>query len=231
MVSLASILPQGVVVFETSFDVGLDVLTELEMAYIAGAVRERQREFSTVRWCARQAMSRLGVVYADLVPGSDRAPLWPGGVIGSMTHCNSYRAAAVARRGSICSLGIDAEPNQLVPSDVLEMVALPEERLMFEKLNAMEDRVAWDRLVFSAKESVFKALYPIFGLWIDFLDCRIEIHLSACRFTVEFCGSSLPLMELATERIVGRWAAGRSPDSNVSISDRSPHLFTSVMFH
>src|SRR5918999_5953188 len=94
----------------------------LEAAAIAGAVTERRREFGTVRYCARNALVRLGVAAGPILPDADGAPRWPAGVVGSMTHCAGYRAAAVARAGEVRSVGIDAEPHAALPAEVLDLV-------------------------------------------------------------------------------------------------------------
>ncbi|MGW0791220.1 4'-phosphopantetheinyl transferase family protein [Streptomyces sp. NPDC002911] len=151
-----------------------------EAEVVAGAVESRQREFATVRRCARTALARLGVAPGPILPAREgpawasRAPKWPDGVVGSMTHCDGYRAAAVARRSAIASVGVDAEPNAPLPDGVEDLVVLPEERGILERLVAAEPAIAWDRLLFSAKESVFKAWYPLTGRWLDFSDCVIE---------------------------------------------------------
>jgi 4'-phosphopantetheinyl transferase EntD len=100
--------------------------------------------------------------------GRDRAPIWPDGVLGSITHCAGYRAAAVTRTSELASLGIDAEPNEPVPAGVLPLVSLPGE------LPEGDPSIAWDRLLFSAKESVYKAWYPIERRWLGFEQARIQ---------------------------------------------------------
>src|SRR5918992_849287 len=86
---------------------------------------------------------------------SVRAPRWPAGVVGSMTHCVGYRAAAVARSDELCGIGIDAEPHAALPGAVLDLVLRDEER---ERLRALADSspdLHWDRVVFCAKEAVY----------------------------------------------------------------------------
>ena len=60
-------------------------------------------------------------------PGAKREPLWPAGVVGSITHCDGYRAAAVARATDLATVGIDAEPHEPLPDGVLAAIALPAE--------------------------------------------------------------------------------------------------------
>ncbi|MGW4700022.1 4'-phosphopantetheinyl transferase family protein [Streptomyces sp. NPDC004285] len=139
-----------------------------EAAAVARAVPKRQREFATVRLCARLALRRLGLPQAPLAPGVRGAPRWPHGVAGSMTHCAGYRAAALARTTDVLSLGIDAEPAEPLPEGVLDGVSLPGERGHLDELAARLPGVPWDRLLFSAKESVFKTWYPLTGRELGF---------------------------------------------------------------
>ncbi|MGW6917807.1 4'-phosphopantetheinyl transferase family protein [Kitasatospora sp. NPDC054939] len=150
-------------------------LEPAEAAAVARAVDSRRREFATVRRCARAALGRLGVPYRPLVPGVLGAPSWPDGVVGSMTHCAGYRAAAVARTGDLRSLGIDAEEDAPLPDDVLGTIALPEEQKQVLELLATRSEVAWDRLLFSAKESVYKAWFPLTGRFLDFSEAELRL--------------------------------------------------------
>ncbi|GAA3298029.1 4'-phosphopantetheinyl transferase family protein [Glutamicibacter nicotianae] len=158
-----------------------------EERYIADAVPDRQREFRTVRVCARRALRKLGHKGAALVPDEKRAPIWPAGVAGSMTHCAGFRAAAAASTNDIRGVGIDAELHVPLPEEILDIISLPEERPMVEDLSARYPDIFWERLIFSAKESVFKAWFPLTRQWLDFLECRILIDAPARR-----CGRPRP---------------------------------------
>jgi 4'-phosphopantetheinyl transferase EntD len=105
--------------------------------------------------------------------GPGREPLWPDGIVGSLTHCEGYRAAAVAPRSLVASVGVDAEPHAPLPAEVLPLVTLAQERAGWEGLPG---DVAWDRLVFSAKESVYKAWYPLTGQWLGFEDAVVSLR-------------------------------------------------------
>ncbi|MFJ4341024.1 4'-phosphopantetheinyl transferase [Streptomyces sp. NPDC088915] len=137
------------------------------------AVDKRRREFATVRLCARTALARLGIPPGPILPGPGGAPAWPEGVVGSMTHCPGYRAAAVARTDAVAAVGIDAEPNSALPTGVEKLVASPEERHTLDRLTLSRPDVAWDRLLFSAKESTYKTCFPLMGRLLDFSDCTI----------------------------------------------------------
>lgn len=147
-----------------------------EAAAVARAVVKRQREFATVRLCARLALRRLGLPETPLTPGARGEPRWPEGVAGSMTHCAGYRAAALARSEDVLSIGIDAEPAEPVPEGVLEGVSLPGERRHLQALADHAPGVPWDRVLFSAKESVFKTWYPLTRSELDFDEATVDFE-------------------------------------------------------
>lgn len=152
-----------------------DALFPQELAQIERAVPKRRREFATVRSCARRAMDKLGVPPQPILPGERGAPGWPEGIAGSMTHCAGYCAAVLVRAGDLASVGIDAEPHEALPEGVQGAIALPAEEERLARLNAAEPGVHWDRLLFSAKESVYKAWFPLTGKWLDFSGADITL--------------------------------------------------------
>jgi 4'-phosphopantetheinyl transferase EntD len=121
-------------------------------------------------------MEKLGVPAQAVLRGEHGAPVWPAGLIGSMTHCEGYCAASLARATDLASLGIDAEPHEELPDDVIVSVALPTEHDRLRELAERDASVHWDRLLFSAKESVYKAWYPLTGKWLDFFEADIELR-------------------------------------------------------
>ncbi|MBT2397109.1 4'-phosphopantetheinyl transferase superfamily protein [Streptomyces sp. ISL-100] len=173
---LDGILPDSVVTVEVfGNDAPWDaVLFPGEHAFVEKAVEKRRREFTVVRSCARRAMEKLGVPPQAVLPGERGAPLWPAGVIGSMTHCDGYCAAALAPAGDLEVLGIDAEPHLALPAGVEKTVTLPVERERLRRLASDDPTVCWDRLLFSAKESVYKAWFPAARKWLDFSEAEIE---------------------------------------------------------
>jgi 4'-phosphopantetheinyl transferase EntD len=174
---IAELLPDSVVAVEVfgHDEPEYTALHPEEAALVARAVPKRRREFTVVRACARRAMEKLGVPPQPVLPGERGAPRWPAGLTGSMTHCDGYCAAALVRTGDLASLGIDAEPHGPLPEGVLESVSLPGERTRLRALAAAHPAIHWDRLLFSAKESVYKAWFPLTGRWLDFAEADIDI--------------------------------------------------------
>ncbi|MFJ8545593.1 4'-phosphopantetheinyl transferase [Streptomyces sp. NPDC093586] len=176
---IEDLLPDTVVAVEAHDldDAGHSPLYPEEAALVERAVAKRRREFAVVRSCARRAMRKLGVAPQPVLPGERGAPRWPDGLVGSMTHCDGYCAAALARATDLASLGIDAEPDGPLPDGVLSAVSLPGEVERLRRLAGEHPGVHWERLLFSAKESVYKAWFPLTGQWLDFAEADIEISV------------------------------------------------------
>src|SRR5215469_3703768 len=143
-----------------------------EESLMEGAVVLRRAEFATARACAREALRNLGLPPGPILRGAKREPLWPTGVVGSITHCTGYRAAAVARANQVLTIGIDAEPHAAIEARVTARVLDDEERAWIDRAPA---GVHWDRLIFSAKESVYKAWFPLTRRWLGFEEARVAI--------------------------------------------------------
>lgn len=132
-------------------------------------------------------------------------PLWPEGTVGSMTHCDGYRAAALAWSSEIRAVGIDAEPNEPLPPGVWEMISLPSERARLST-GVHDTAVHWGRLLFSAKESVFKTWYPLTRTELDFDEADVTFrsrpgNATEGTFTAEL-SLTVPGMPTSYE---GRW--------------------------
>jgi 4'-phosphopantetheinyl transferase EntD len=173
---IEAVLPAGVACAESFGDRPDAVLFPGEAAAVARAVDKRRREFATGRACAREALTQLGVGPAPIPRGERGAPQWPPGIVGSITHCAGYRAAAAARATEIQSIGVDAEPGGALPAGVLAVVSRPAERARLRVLVELRPDVAWDRLLFSAKESVYKAWFPLARRWLGFEDADITLR-------------------------------------------------------
>ncbi|WP_394621050.1 4'-phosphopantetheinyl transferase [Lentzea sp. JNUCC 0626] len=173
---LEQLLPPPIAAVERYND---DIPVELfpaEEELLGNSVPKRRFEFSTARACAREAMTSLGVEPAAILPGPKREPLWPDGVVGSLTHCTGYRAAALARVGDFATIGIDAEPHKPAPHGVLGAIAIPAELRRMPGLKADDPKICWDRLLFSAKESTYKAWFPVTNRWLGFEDADITLN-------------------------------------------------------
>lgn len=208
---IGSVLPDWCAARESRTDEvyereGLAPLYPAEAEAVAKAVPKRQREFTTVRLCAREALAELGQPPVPLLPGKRGKPGWPAGVVGSMTHCAGYRAAVVARAEDAVSLGIDAEPDEPLPEGVLEAVSLPVERRRLTVLESARPGVAWGRLLFSAKESVFKTWYPLTGRELGFEEAELAFDVAGT-FTARLLVPGPQVGGAAVGGFTGRWVA------------------------
>jgi 4'-phosphopantetheinyl transferase EntD len=200
---LGALLPGSVAVEELrEYPAELGLLPQ-EEAVVAKAVERRRREFAAVRFCARRALTRLGHAPVPILPGERGAPSWPPGIVGSMTHCLGYAAAALACSTQVGALGIDAEPHSPLPDGVLAAVALPAEAEQVGYLGAERPEIHWDRLLFSAKESVYKTWYPLTRTWLGFEQALIHLDpvrgTFSARLLVPGSDASRP------ESFTGRW--------------------------
>jgi 4'-phosphopantetheinyl transferase EntD len=175
------ILPPGVRSAEAWADPAGAVLFPEEAALVARAVPRRRAEFAAVRHLARRELAGLGHPPAPILRGHRGAPVWPDGVVGSMTHCDGYRAAAVAPASVVAGLGIDAEVHAPLPDEVSRLVMSDGERA---HLAGLGPGAHWDRLLFCAKESVYKVWSPRTGEWLDFRDAEVTLDPAAGRFGV-----------------------------------------------
>lgn len=205
---IETILPAEAVAEEAFSDLPGAALFPEEEAVIAKAVDKRRREFTTTRACARTALARLGLPPVPIVPGLRGAPRWPDGVVGSMTHCAGYRACAVARSRDLLTIGLDAEPHDKLPDGVLGSVSSHEEREQLTALAAAGPGTHWDRMLFSAKESVYKAWFPLTRRWLGFEDAAVTIDPEEGTFTARLLINGPHVMDIPLNGFTGRWLVG-----------------------
>ncbi|NNE88696.1 MAG: 4'-phosphopantetheinyl transferase superfamily protein [Silicimonas sp.] len=126
---------------------------------IAKAIPKRQTEFAAGRRAARKALRSLGVPDAPIPAGPDRAPMWPKGTVGSITHDTGLALAVVAKACTIGALGIDLTEAAPLPGQTRNAILTPEEQGLSE-IDA--------RAVFAVKECLFKALHPQVKVFFGF---------------------------------------------------------------
>jgi 4'-phosphopantetheinyl transferase EntD len=180
-----------------------------EEKIVARAVESRRREYAAVRSCARACLGRLGYARVPILPSVGGAPTWPAGVQGSMTHCAGYAAAAVGPISRISAIGIDAEPDAALPDGVLDLVATPTERDRLAVRQLGPDSPNWDRLLFSAKEAVYKAWFPLTGEWLDHEEVEILFDPQQGTFAALLPRAGLIVHGRQVRCLPGRWARKR----------------------
>jgi 4'-phosphopantetheinyl transferase EntD len=203
---IEAILPPNVIAVDTQ-DSGLTTeLFESERAVIARAVDQRRREFTAARACARQALTRLGRPRTPLRSGGrNEPPLWPEGVVGSITHCDGYCACAVGLSTEFAAIGIDAEPNRELSPEVLAAIAHPREQRWVIDLGQRIPTIHWDHLLFSAKEAAYKAWYPLTRRKLTFTDALVELGPSPGTFSAQLLGRAVGHSSGWSTVLTGRW--------------------------
>jgi 4'-phosphopantetheinyl transferase EntD len=173
-----------------------------EMADVSGWADRRQREFSSGRLYARRAMARLGGALQPVRRSDDRAPVWPRGMTGSVTHCDDIAAVIVVRAGVLRTVGVDIECRGRIYPDLYRgLFTAEEQRLVRGGLSST--------LLFAAKEAIYKALHPAAGIFIDFPE--MEIGMSRGRLVPRYLGPAEPVRALMRDlRIEARLHPGHA---------------------
>lgn len=220
LVTLRDLLPPAVAVHELRRDVQVPLFAE-EQSAVARAVEKRRREFMTARECARRALLDLGLPVQAVPRGERGEPVWPQGVAGSITHCRGFRAAALAHASDVIALGLDAEPHERLPDNVLRIISLPGELEAIERLESASPDVHWSRLLFCAKEAVFKIWYPASHRWLGFDEASIELDPIGT-FEVRL-GPRLTLAGHRVSILHGRWGVYAGIVAAAITVQRLPH--------
>jgi 4'-phosphopantetheinyl transferase EntD len=145
-------------------------LLKEEVPALAASVVKVRRASGAARIVARQLLTQLGYANCALPKGPAGAPVWPTGIVGSLAHDSRVAVAAVGMRADVGALGIDVEPAECLPSELLDLVVTPQERLN------LGDDVYRGRLLFVAKEAVYKAIHPLDQTFLEHHD--VEVNLS-----------------------------------------------------
>ena len=153
----------------------------------------RRRASGAARLVARRLLREIGAdVEAPLPRGPAGAPVWPAGVVGSLAHDDVFAVAAIALSVNVGGLGVDVEPDEPLPPDVVDLV-----------LDAEEKRQGADgvggRVVFACKEAVYKAIHPLDATPLEYSD--IAVRLDEGRATLRD-GHALKVFVSARGRVV-----------------------------
>jgi enterobactin synthetase component D len=175
--------------------VGQHSLT-LDGAGTPGAGGPGQHERLAGRICAREALRRCAPEHADapIPSGRHREPVWPADIVGSITHTRRFASAAVARRADARGIGLDFE--DIVTDEVAARIAPTVAAA--DEIAALVRATGWGlgavvTLVFSAKEALYKCLFPAVGRYFDFLDARLDdVDVARATFRARLLGALGP---------------------------------------
>ncbi len=170
---IEALFPPGVAAAELRSPGDASLLDPAESLIVARAVPKRVGEFAAGRLCARSAMARLGIERFAVVAGADRQPIWPEGLVGSITHTRGFCAAVVGRRAQFAALGLDTECADSVRPELWRSICADTEIDWIGSLPPSA-QVSAATLVFSAKEAFYKCQYPCTGERLSFHDVALE---------------------------------------------------------
>lgn len=139
---------------------------------IANSVHKRQAEYLVGRYCAQQALILMGNKDYTVGRYSDQSPKWPPSLIGSITHTHCFSMAAVASQQDYIGIGIDTEiitASTQIGNFAEQFISASEFKLGINKFT----KEIWLYIVFSAKESIYKSLYPKVSKFFGFFDVEI----------------------------------------------------------
>ena len=192
--TLAATLPQQArVVVADQAPVEFELLPG-ELPALTGMTEVRRREFTSGRYCARAALAALGLPAEPVPKASTREPVWPPGIVGSISHAAGLAAAAVGYSLQMTGLGIDLETDEPLDRKLVAMICRPEERAW---LSEKSDPSSMAKVMFSAKESTYKCIWPEVRQFVDFQDVRVSLDPGAGTFKAFARSNSLPEDALA----------------------------------
>ena len=134
----------------------------------------RKEHYRSGRICAGEVLSKLGTLGQPVLRDPQtREPLWPEGISGAITHSGKWAAAAAGKTSDVLGIGIDLEDlERQVDSRISRHVCIPEEQKWLQECG--EDFLEQNlKIIFSAKESIFKAFFPYTRTYLHFHDARI----------------------------------------------------------
>jgi len=150
--------------------------------------QKRMLDFRRGRYCARMALSRFGRENEAIPVGASRGPVWPSGIIGSISHCDGTSVAAVYAGDALLGIGIDLESLQVLEPAMVDQVCGPEER---QWLACHHSDRQLSTVVFCIKEAIYKSVWPHLRRFIEFRDVSVIPKLGENTFVAKSASSSL----------------------------------------
>ncbi|MES9828173.1 MAG: 4'-phosphopantetheinyl transferase superfamily protein [Candidatus Thiodiazotropha sp.] len=174
---LSSLFPSNVVIVHATDEMWETAVRTEEEQLIQDSVVKRQRQFRAGRNAAHAALEQLNAPSGPLLRGEKRQPTWPLGFLGSISHCDDRCVVVCALEGEVVSLGIDVEPLQPLKPGIGRYIDTEEEKVFMQHHGDLPQR-----LIFSAKESLYKCYYPLVGRFFGFQSVTLDVDISRQRF-------------------------------------------------
>jgi 4'-phosphopantetheinyl transferase EntD len=157
--------------FFTAEHIGSDAIRPEERVFTEGFATDRMMTFCAGRFCARRAMQLMGYPGVAIPIGKDRAPVWPAGMAGSISHTQGLVGAMVCSTGDHPSIGLDIERRNAVDRSLWDILF---DEVELKQILATPSPDEQATLFFSLKEAYYKMQYPLTGKFLDFRDVRVE---------------------------------------------------------
>ncbi|MDP9088299.1 MAG: 4'-phosphopantetheinyl transferase superfamily protein [Pseudomonadota bacterium] len=203
--TLSTLFPPGAVAAELRDPGDPGLLLPAEGNGLGRAVPQRLQEFAAGRLCARRALAEFGIVDFAIEAAEDRRPIWPDGMVGSITHTAGFCAAVVAERRSSAGLGIDTEVIGEVNGQIWSRICVSREIDWLHSLPASQQTGAV-ALIFSAKEAFYKCWYPLLRERLDFQDVTVTPEWNAADGSFRIhVGRSVAVRHVAALPLAGRY--------------------------
>jgi 4'-phosphopantetheinyl transferase EntD len=204
--SLSGLFPSGALVAEMREPGNPTLLYPEEAAHLGRAVPKRAREFAAGRLCARLVLTELGIRDFPIKAALDRQPVWPEGVVGSITHTAGFCAAVAADKKHVAAVGMDCELTGSVKTELWGHLFRDGETHWLRSLPP-SDQAGAATLIFCAKEAFYKCQYPLTREWLNFHDAWIELPAWGARqgiFNIH-ASRSIALASYAVLPLTGRF--------------------------
>jgi len=161
----------------------LSIIENLMILPKASALRNKQ--LCLGRLCAAEALMTSGLdesLALNIAIGQNREPLWPNGYIGSISHDRIGAVAIANSTSKVRALGVDVEEWGRMKPEIAEKILHQNDLRDVPGLGQNELLT----LIFSAKETLYKALYPIVQTYFGFDSASVTtIDLKRGQLTIE----------------------------------------------
>jgi 4'-phosphopantetheinyl transferase EntD len=171
-----------------------------ERALTGKMAAKRLADFRASRYVASNALSQLGHSDFAILINQQRGPIWPPGIIGSLSHCSEIAVAVAIDDRSIASIGIDVEAYYEMEENLRKLICSEQE---MKHLRSIGQPELMSKIVFSIKEAIYKCLNPLIQQWIDFKDVSIVLDKNKQTYVANL--NSELTARLGCSTISGRW--------------------------
>lgn len=154
-----------------------------ELSITEGMISKRKEEFKAGRLLAKKILENFNVNCFPILQNNDRTPIWPEGIVGSISHDHKRCIVAVCANSDYKSVGVDVETNKRIKSQLWNRICTDHELTEINKMMPSL-RQQFAAIIFSAKESFYKCQYPLTKQFVNFHDVEIHIDKNKNQFSV-----------------------------------------------